>query len=196
MAAGLSLLVAWNARGNHSTRLPRTTFAEVLTELRQGVWALLAPLVVLAGIYGGAFTLTEAAAVVCLYSLLVGVFIEKRLAVRDLPKIFINALRISAINAVSNGFGILVAQEQLATKLAGALGDAISQPWLTLLVLNLVFFLPAAVMDEVAIMVMLSSMLIAIANRFGVDPIHFGAIRRSRHGCAANRLLPVCEDND
>ncbi|MEC4722741.1 TRAP transporter large permease [Noviherbaspirillum sp. CPCC 100848] len=180
MAGGLSLLVAWNARGNHVTRLPRATFTEVCTAFREGIWALLAPFIVLAGIYGGAFTPTEAAAVACLYSLWVGVFVEKRIKVRDLPEIFINGMRVSAIvmavMAASSGFSVLIAQEQIATKFAGALGGAITQPWLMLLVLNLVFFLLAAVMDEVAIMVILGPMLIAIANQFGVDPIHFGAV--------------------
>lgn len=180
MVVGLSLLVAWNARGNRIKRLPRATFSEVRNAVSGGMWALLAPFIVLVGIYGGAFTPTEAAAVACLYSLWVGLFIEKSLKIRDLPRIFISGMRVSAIViavvAVSSGFGVLIAQEQLATKLAGALGDAITQPWLMLLVLNLVFFLLAAVMDEIAIMVILGPMLIAIANKFGVDPIHFGAI--------------------
>ncbi|RYI98737.1 MAG: TRAP transporter large permease subunit, partial [Acetobacteraceae bacterium] len=56
------------------------------------------------------------------------------------------------------------------------MADSIEQRWLALASLNLAFFLLAAVMDEIAIMVILGPMLIAIANRFGVDPIHFGAI--------------------
>ncbi|MEN3291472.1 MAG: C4-dicarboxylate transporter, DctM subunit [Burkholderiales bacterium] len=180
MALGLSAIVAWSARRDKVPRLPRASWSEVRTALRQGVWALLAPVVVLGGIYGGAFTPTEAAAVACLYSILVGVFVEKRLKVAAMPGIVINAMKVSAIVmaiiAVSNGFGVLIAQEQLAAKLAAALSGAIHQQWLMLLVLNVVFFLLAAVMDEVAIMVILGPMLIAIANQFGVDPIHFGAI--------------------
>ena len=56
------------------------------------------------------------------------------------------------------------------------MADNVEQRWLALAALNLAFFLLAAVMDEIAIMVILGPMLIAIANRFGVDPIHFGAI--------------------
>ena len=66
--------------------------------------------------------------------------------------------------------------------------------------LNIAFFLLAAVMDEIAIMVILGPMLIAIANQFGVDPIHFGAIIvtnvADRHGGAADRLLPVRRHGD
>ena len=116
----------------------------------------------------------------CFYSLGIGLWVEKRLYVKDLPRILIAAMKISAIVmaiiAVSGGFGVLVAQEQIASKLAAFLGENIQQKWLMLLVLNIAFFLLAAVMDEIAIMVILGPMLIAIANRFGVDPVHFGAI--------------------
>jgi C4-dicarboxylate transporter DctM subunit len=141
---------------------------------------LLAPLIVLGGIYAGVFTPTEAAAVACFYSLAVGLWIERRIRWSDLPRIILAAMKISAIVmaiiAVSGGFGVLVAQEQLATKMATFLGDNIQQKWVMLLLLNVAFFLLAAVMDEIAIMVILGPMLIAIGNKFGIDPIHFGAI--------------------
>ena len=56
------------------------------------------------------------------------------------------------------------------------LASHVSEKWLALAALNIAFFLLAAVMDEIAIMVILGPMLIAIAGKFGVDPIHFGAI--------------------
>ena len=148
--------------------------------LREGIWALLAPVVVLGGIYGGAFTPTEAAVVACLYALLIGVVVERRLKWSQLPAVVRRAMSISAIVmaivAVSTGFGFLVAQEQLATKLAAWLAGHFHEKWTMLLALNIGFFLLAAVMDEIAIMVILGPMLIAIANQFGVDPIHFGAM--------------------
>jgi TRAP-type C4-dicarboxylate transport system permease large subunit len=81
-----------------------------------------------------------------------------------------------AIIAVSAGFGVLVAQEQIATGVANWLASYASEKWMALAVLNIAFFLLAAVMDEIAIMVILGPVLIAIANKFGVDPIQFGAM--------------------
>ena len=116
----------------------------------------------------------------CFYSLAVGMWVEKRIRIVDLPQLFLSAMKVSAIVmafiAVSGGFGVLVAQVQLAMKLAQYLSQTFEQKWLMLLVLNLGFFLLAAVMDEIAIMVILGPMLIAIANQFAIDPIHFGAI--------------------
>ena len=79
----------------------------LVAALREGIWALLAPVVVLGGIYGGAFTPTEAAVAACVYALVVGLLIERRLRWRDLPGIVSRAMSISAVVmavvAVSSG---------------------------------------------------------------------------------------------
>jgi tripartite ATP-independent transporter DctM subunit len=180
LAVGL-LVICWaHAKRNGVPKLPRASLAETWAAFHQGKWALASPLVVLGGIYGGIFTPTEAAAVSCVYALIIGLFVERKLTLPALPGIVASAMRTSgivcAIIAVSAGFGILVAQEQIATRFAHWMADSIEQRWLALASLNIAFFLLAAVMDEIAIMVILGPMLIAIANRFGVDPIHFGAI--------------------
>ncbi|MFM7418029.1 MAG: TRAP transporter large permease, partial [Alphaproteobacteria bacterium] len=180
IAAGL-LVICWvHAKRADVPRLPRASAADVARAFADGRWALASPLVVLGGIYGGIFTPTEAAAVSCLYAIIIGLFVERKLSLRALPGIFVRAMRTSAIVcgiiAVSAGFGILVAQEQIAIRFATWMAQAIGEKWAALATLNIAFFLLAAVMDEIAIMVILGPMLIAIANRFGVDPIHFGAI--------------------
>lgn len=181
LLAGGLLVVTWlHAKRHHIPREPRAAPREIRAALRDGIWALAAPLVVLGGIYGGAFTPTEAAIVSCVYSMLVGIFIEKRLRLADMPGIILRAMRITAmvmfIIAASAGFGWLVAQEQLALKLATWLSESIAERWLMLLVVNVFLFLICAVMDEIAVMVILGPLLIVLATKFGIDPIHFGAI--------------------
>jgi C4-dicarboxylate transporter, DctM subunit len=180
MAAGMMIIVTYQAIKERRPREAKASGTEILTALKEGIWALLAPVVILGGIYGGAFTPTEAAVVACVYALFVGTVIEKRLKFTELPAVFARAMSVSAIVmaivAVSSGFGFLVAQEQMATKMAAWLGSHIHDKWLMLFALNIGFFLLAAVMDEIAIMVILGPMLIAIANQFQVDPIHFGAM--------------------
>lgn len=180
LAIGLSSLGVWRAHRENIPKLQRASFAEVKTALREGIWALLAPVLVLGGIYGGIFTPTESAAVACLYSFVIGVFVEKKLKLRDVPSVVLQAMKVSAVVmavvAVSGGLGVIVAQEQLATKFASALAATVTEKWVMLLLLNLGFFLLAAVMDEVALMLIFGPMLIAIGNQFGIDPIHFGAM--------------------
>ena len=180
MALGMAIIVVTQALRDNRPREKRASLTEIKQAVREGIWALLAPVVVLGGIYGGAFTPTEAAVVACVYALLVGLVIERRLTWPQLPQLMSNAMAISAIVmaiiAVSNGFGFLVAQEQMATHLATWLAQHFHEKWTMLLALNIGFFLLAAVMDEIAIMVILGPMLISIAHQFGVDPIHFGAM--------------------
>ena len=180
MAFGLSVVCWIHARRHKIPVQQRASLSEIRSALRDGIWALLAPAIVLGGIYGGVFTPTEAAVVSCVYAILVGMFIEKRLKIADIGPIVWRSLKITsiimAIIMFSTGFGILVAQEQLAPKLAAWLSANIEQKWIMLLVLNIAFFMLAAVMDEIAIMVVLGPLLIAIANSFQIDPIHFGTI--------------------
>src|SRR3546814_12241141 len=83
---------------------------------------------------------------------------------------------VTAIVAVSTGFGVLVAQDQIAVRFAEWLAASVSERWIALAGLNIAFFLLAAVMDELAIMVIFGPLLIAIAVGFGVAPFHFAAI--------------------
>lgn len=180
IALGL-LVICWvHARRAGVPRGEMASWAEVARAFARGKWALLSPVVVLGGIYGGIFTPTEAAAVSCVYALLVGVVIERRIRLTDLPAIVIRSVRtsamVTAIIAMSAGFGVLIAQERIAVDFANWLASNVQEKWLALAGLNLAFFLLAAVMDEIAIMVILGPMLIAIATKFGIDPIHFGAI--------------------
>jgi len=180
MAAGMALLVLWHARRGDIPRSPRATGAEVRRALREGAWVLLAPVIVLGGIYGGLFTPTESAVVACLYVLAIALFVQRSLRWRDLGPVLSRAMSttalVLAIVGFSQGFGILVAQEQLAPALTQWLAGHVHDKALMLAVLNLGFFLLAAVMDEVAIMVILGPMLIAIGRQYGVDPIHFGSM--------------------
>jgi tripartite ATP-independent transporter DctM subunit len=180
IAFGL-LVVCWgHAKRNGIARQPRAGWGEVARAFSAGKWALFSPIFVLGGIYGGIFTPTEAAAMSCVYALVVGIFVERRIALRDLYGIFIRSVRtsamVTAIIAVSAGFSVFIAQERIAVEFAAWLADNVQEKWMALAGLNLAFFLLAAVMDEIAIMVILGPMLIAIAAKFGVDPIHFGAI--------------------
>ncbi len=71
---------------------------------------------------------------------------------------------------------VLVAQEQLAPRLAAWLSEGISERWMMLMLVNVFLFLISAVMDEIAVMVILGPLMIALAQKFGIDPIHFGSI--------------------
>jgi tripartite ATP-independent transporter DctM subunit len=180
IAFGLLIICYFHARRHGVPKQLRATWSEVRDGFARGKWALLSPFIVLGGIYGGVFTPTEAAGISCAYALLIGIFVERQMRWQDIPKITLRAVRTSAIVmaiiAVSAGFGVLIAQEQIASGFASWLASHVSERWVALACLNIAFFLLAAVMDEIAIMVILGPILIAIATKFGVDPIHLGAM--------------------
>ncbi len=180
MAIGLMIVCWWHAKKNNIPTEPRASRQEIYEALRDGVWAMLAPVIVLGGIYGGVFTPTEAALVSCVYALVIGTLVEKRIKWKEIYELVWRSMKVTSIVMsiiiFSAGFGILVAQEQLAPKAATWLAANIHEKWVMLFVLNIVFFLIAAVMDEIAIMVIFGPLLIAIAKSFGIDPIHFGSI--------------------
>lgn len=180
LALGLMIVCYVYAKRRDLPLEPRASLREIGAAMRESIFAIGAPVVVLGGIYTGAFTPTEAAVVSCVYSLLVGLLIERRIKLADVPDIVLRSLRITAIVmfiiAASNGFGVLVAQEQIAVRLAEWLAANIHEKWAMLLLVNVFLLITCAVMDEIAIMVILGPLMIALAHKFGVDPIHFGTI--------------------
>ena len=75
---------------------PKPTGKELWKAFVDAIWALLMPVIILGGIYGGYFTPTEAAAVAVVYGLIIGLFVYRELKWKDIPKTFVNAARTSA----------------------------------------------------------------------------------------------------
>ncbi len=177
---GLMIVSYIHARRHNIPRLPRASLKEVAVAFKNGIWSLLAPVIILGGIYAGLFTPTEAAVVSCVYALVIGMFVEKRITFAQLPDLVLRAARTSCmvmfIIAAATGYGWLVAMEQLAQHAATAVIQSISDPWLILLALNAFITVLCAVLDETAMMVILGPLFIEIANQIHVDPVHFGTI--------------------
>jgi C4-dicarboxylate transporter DctM subunit len=158
----------------------KSSLREVAASAREGFWALLAPVIILGGIYSGVFTPTEAAAVSVAYGLFVGLFIYKDLKVNDIPVVFINTIRTTTmvifVISVASLFGWIMASEQIAPKVVETLLDISSNKIVVLLMINVILLLIGCLMDNIAAMVILASVLTSVASRIGVDPVHFGAI--------------------
>lgn len=158
----------------------RATAGELLDALKDGKWALLAPVIILGGIYGGVFTPTEAGAVGVAYGLLVGMLLHRELRLKDLPGLFLRAMQTTTmvifIVAAAAAFGWLVALEQLPQIIADALLGISENPLVILLMLNLLLLVIGAIMDNIAAMIILGGVLTSIAAQIGIDPIHFGAL--------------------
>ncbi len=179
-AGGFLVISAVYARRHGIPREPRANLREVAGAIRNGIWALLAPVVILGGIYGGVFTPTEASMVGALYSLVVGLFLYRELNWRALPGIILNSMRttvvIMFIIVMAYAFAWVIASEQIPQRITDSLLTLTHNPILILLLVNLVLFFLGAVMDNVSAMVILSGVLIQLGRQIGIDPIQLGAI--------------------
>jgi C4-dicarboxylate transporter DctM subunit len=158
----------------------RPSGREVLSAFRNGIWALLAPVVILGGIYGGVFTPTEASMVGALYSLIVGAFLYRDLRLRDLPAILLRSMRTTAvimfIITMAYGFAWLLARQQIPSEISTALLSVTSNPVIVILIVNVMLLILGAVMDTVSAMVILSTVLMGVGRQVGMDPIQLGAM--------------------
>jgi len=177
---GLMIVSYVHAVRNDIPRLPRASLREIAEAFRSGIWSLMAPVIILGGIYAGVFTPTEAAVVACVYALAVGILVERRIRLNQLPSLIMRAARTSImvmfIIAAASGFGWLVALEQLPQMAASYVIQSIQEPWLVLLAMNAFITVLCSVLDETAMMVIMGPLFIEIANQAQIDPIHLGTI--------------------
>lgn len=156
------------------------SFNKFLIALKEGIWPLLMPLIILGGIYGGFFTPTEAAAVGCGYAFFVGVFITKELTWTRLKDIMVrstsSAATIMFIIAAASAFGKMLTVGQLpATMVNFIIGQDMSKG-VFLLIVMIILLIAGTFMDQISTVLILTPMLLPIATALGIDPVHFGAL--------------------
>lgn len=156
----------------------RYTLKEGLKIIKEAHWALLLPFLVLGGIYGGAFTPTEAAAVSVVYALFVELFIYKELKFRRIFGICRDSAILSAsllfILSCAMTFIWLLTVEQIPVRLAELIIDNVKERWLFLLAINGILLIIGGLMDIVTAVIVISPILIETLNRYNIDYVHFG----------------------
>jgi tripartite ATP-independent transporter DctM subunit len=180
MAASMVLLTAWLARRRGFPRDQPFAWDRLWTEFKGAVWALMMPVLILVGFRMGVFTATEIAGVAAAYSLVVGIFIYRTLRWSHLPKILLSTAKetsvILLIVAAASPFSWILGIEQAPQLISEALTAATDNPWVILLLLNVVLLLLGCFMETLAIMIILVPILIPVLSQFQIDLTHFGII--------------------
>ena len=145
------------------------------------VWpALLGPLVIIGGILGGIFTATEAGVVACLYAFVVGYFWYRKIRLRDLKDIFVDAAitttMVSAVIAVSGAMGWLLAYMQFNDMAVAWVTNASKNPYVVLLVFAVVMIILGTFVDSLAILLVFAPVAVELCKRYGIDPIQMGLV--------------------
>ncbi|RBL79367.1 C4-dicarboxylate ABC transporter permease [Streptomyces cavourensis] len=152
----------------------------VLVALRDAMLALMMPIIILGGIYGGLFTPTEASCVAVLYGLALGMFVYKEITLRNLLGIFGRAAVMSAIIllivAFAAVFAYLLTINQVPQRVAAMLGSVTTNPIVFLLLVNGMLFIVGMFIEALAAILIIVPILAPISVTFGIDPIHFGMI--------------------
>ena len=153
---------------------------KVLPATIKAGWALLMPVIILGGIYGGVFTPTEASAVAVFYSLIVGTLIYREIKLRDLGKILSKSALSSAvvmfIIANAGMFAFLITRAGVPDAIGVWLVSVLDSPAMFLLGINLALFAIGMFIETSAAIIVLAPILVPVAVHFGIDPVHFGVI--------------------
>jgi len=148
--------------------------------LWQAGWALLMPVIILGGIYGGVFTPTEASAVAVFYALIVGMLIYREIGLRDLYAVLrksaISSAVIMFIIANAGLFAFLITRAGVPDAIGRWLEQVLQSPAYFLLGVNAALFIIGMFIETSAAIIVLGPILAPVAQHFGIDPVHFGLI--------------------
>ena len=155
---------------------------EFLKILLNSSLALLAPVILLGGIYTGIFTPTEAAGIVCVYALLLGVLVYRSLGLKQVYKILIDSVVAAGFTSFTIGgaflFGYVLAREQIPAKVAELfIGMGITNtPALTMLSINVLFLILGCFIDVSASLLIVVPIVMPLIKAAGIDFVHFGVV--------------------
>lgn len=180
MAAALMITVQILAVRRGMPREPAVPRGQRWAALRDGLLPLSLPVVLLGGLYSGAFTPTEAAAVAALHALLLASLVYRALRPRALFGVLLESARSSAVITliIAGAFALNYAftAEGVPQALAGWISGLGLEPWQFLLLVNAVFLVLGCFLDTTVMLLVFVPMLLPAAAALGVDPVHFGVV--------------------
>lgn len=172
------LIVTMGLKQKYPTE--RTSWARIGGSLKRGIWALLLPVVVLGGIYGGLFTPTEAASVSVAYALAYGVVAKRLSFIKEVPSILSDTLRLTAVLTLLFGGASILARvitlEQVPNQLAQAMLDLGTNKYVLLAVINVLYLLLGCLLDGLSLILITVPLIFPLATSLGIDPIQLGII--------------------
>jgi C4-dicarboxylate transporter DctM subunit len=154
--------------------------ANLVHAFKRASLAILMPVLILGGIYGGVFTATEASVVAVLYGLVIGLYVYKELRWRDLIGMLGRSAITSAIILLIVGFASIFAYVLTVNQVPHRVGELVTgiskDPLVFLLAVNVLLFLVGMFMETLAAIIILAPILAPAAIAYGIDPVHFGAV--------------------
>lgn len=179
-----SVLIIWayiySKKKGYRTESENFSFRKALNVIWDAKWALVCPVIILGGIYGGIFTPTEAAAVAAVYGFIVGVFVYKELnfkqAFDTIRGACLTTSTIVIVMGCASVFTKVLTMARIPLVVADAITGVTQNKIIILILINLVLLFVGCFMDTICAIMVLAPIFLPIAVAVGVDPIHFGII--------------------
>ena len=154
---------------------------KVVSAVKTAIWDIILPVLIAVGIFGGFVTVTEAAAITAAYALMIETVVFKKLSFfNDLPRVLVETSKlvgsILIILGVAMGLTNLLIDSQLPMHLLQVIESHISSPWQFLLLLNIFLLIVGAMMDIFSAIVVVVPLILPLALRYNIDPVHLGII--------------------
>ncbi len=179
---GGSLIVTsyFLAKNKGYVGVEKSSWSERIAATREAMWALFMPVIVLGGIYSGVFTATEASVIAVGYAFIAGTFIYREITwpkfKKAIKETLISSGMIMFIIGTASVFSWVLTRAQVPQNLAMAFANFSASPYVFLLIINLFLFVVGMFFDAAPAVVVLAGILTPIAEKFGIDPVHFGVI--------------------
>ncbi len=174
---GVSTYISWKKGYAATTRFSMT---QVWYNFKRAILALGTPVIILGGILFGIFTATESAAVALVYALFIGMFVYKKIKVKDLVRLFkdgaITSSIVMFIIATASIFSWIAAIEDIPASLAGSLLGMTQNPVMLLLIINLILLIAGTFVETTAALILLVPMITAMVSTLGIDMVQLGVI--------------------
>ena len=178
----LSLLIGWTLWHHRGGKIPRIPFT--LEKLRRALWEarweLPLPFVVLGGVFGGYFAISEAAAVTAAYVVLAEVVLYREVAWRQLSKVAVESMvmvgGILLILGIALAFTHFLVDAEVPQQLLAFINRYIEDPLSFLILLNVLLLILGAMLDIFSALVIMVPLLLPVAVGYGIHPVHLGII--------------------
>ncbi|WP_020406972.1 TRAP transporter large permease [Hahella ganghwensis] len=158
----------------------KASWSERLTAVREAVWPLMFPVIIVGGIYGGVFSPTEAAAVCVLYAVILEFIVFRSLKLPDMSSIAKSTGLITAVVfilvGVGNGFSWIISFAQIPQTILDAVGINEMGPVGVLISISIAFFIACMFVDPIVVILVLTPIFAPAIESTGLDPVHVGIL--------------------
>ena len=161
--------------------VPRVPFSgkRLLAAVRESIWEIPLPFLIIGGIYGGVFTASEAAAVMCVYVFIVEALIYRDLPFKELPGVMVRSMILVGAILIVLGTALGLTDYMIDAEIPGRIFDALSvhihHAWGFLALLN-VFLLVVNMIEIFSAIIIVVPIIVPVALKYSIDPIHLGAL--------------------